>query len=94
MLCRRCQARPIPPSHLRACRYRCTACRQSTPAAVARRRRYFASDKRKAVMAQDNARRIWVGRSYAGRAATGAQAGAIQAHIRQRVKEFQGATIA
>ncbi len=84
MLCRQCQTRPIPPSHLRACRYNCTRCRFSTPAAVARRRRYFASDKRKAVMKRDNAKRIWVGDHYYGRAATIEQARALTHHATTR----------
>lgn len=36
-----------------------------------------------------NAKRVWIGRSYQGRATTVAQASAIKDHIRERTREFK-----
>ena len=86
-LCRQCHERPSIPSCARIQRYRCARCRNSTPAAQARLRRYAQSAKRKAVMKRDNAKRLYVGDAYHSRVATVEQAHAINAHIRERVKQ-------
>lgn len=84
IICNRCKKRPVPPSHVRARRWQCWWCREHSPAALARRARYLASDKRKAVMKRDNAKRIHVGHDYYGRAATIEQARTLTAHATKR----------
>lgn len=88
MLCRQCGERPAMPSCVARRRYRCAKCRHSTPAAKARNARYFQTDKRRAVMARDNAKRLFVGRDYHSRVATVEHARAINTHVRQRVRQY------
>lgn len=86
-LCRKCGERPVPPSVLKQQSYRCSRCRHATPAARARIRRYFASAKRKAVIKRDNAKRIFAGETYHSRATTPEHARAINAYLRERIRQ-------
>lgn len=87
-LCRRCGGRPCMPSRLAVGHHVCARCRRSTPAAKARNARYFQSEKRKAVMKRDNAKRLYIGSEYHSRVASVEQARAINAHIKERVKQY------
>lgn len=91
-LCRKCGARPVPPSHMQSGNYVCSACRNGTPAAKARLTRYRKSDKRKMVVRRVNDRRVWVGRDYYGHAPSAEAARAINAHVRRRRRDFHGRT--
>lgn len=70
-------------------RKQCSHCRNNTPAAKARRKRYERSDARKAVQQRSNRKRVWVGREYHSFVSTAALAQAINAHVRQRVRAFR-----
>lgn len=87
VLCRTCGERPCIPSRLAICHYVCAPCRNRTPAAKARLARYGQSAKRRAVMRRDNAKRLYIGRDYHSRVATVEQARAINAHIKERVRQ-------
>jgi hypothetical protein len=91
MICNRCHERPVPPSHLKQGRWQCWRCREHTAAALARRKRYRASLARKAVMKRDNAKRIFVGHDYYGRAATVEQARAATTHATKRRQQYREA---
>lgn len=87
-LCRLCGERPVCRSRLRVSDYRCTRCRHRTPAALARNRRYYQTDARKAVAQRHNQRRIYVGAEYHSSARSAAVARAINAHIKERRREL------
>lgn len=58
--------------------------RNHSAAGLKRRQKYDASEKGRATAA----RRLWLGHEYAGQASSPAQAQVIQAHIRQRRRQF------
>ena len=70
------------PCHRQRRRY---ASQNSTPAALARKRRYDLSPKRKTV----NDRRLRVGDDYFGKAATIEEATRINAHLKERLSELK-----
>lgn len=88
MLCKDCGERPVSPSCLARHDYRCSRCRHSTPAGIARNRRYFRSDKKRACNRLSNAKRIFVGAAYHSMAHSAETARAIQAHIKERRRGF------
>lgn len=86
--CRVCHERPATPSRIKNSDYRCTRCIHRSPAGQARRRRYDAGAARKAINKRHNARRINVGKTYHSTARTAAEARRINAHIKERRREF------
>lgn len=86
-ICRTCGERPVSPSRLRTRDYRCSRCVHNTPLARARTARYHQSAKRRAVMARDNAKRIYIGQRYHSRVDAD-DARRINAHIKERRREF------
>jgi hypothetical protein len=87
--------RPISAASLARHRYRCNHCRNSTPAALARYRRYRQSAKGRATTAkqneQKNSRRIFIGETYHSLADSSGTAHRINAHIKDRLRcRFHG----
>jgi hypothetical protein len=88
-LCRLCRERPVLPSRAKHYDYRCSTCRNSTPAERAARRRWRktlkgrAHERRK--NARDNRLRIYVGREYHSRAPDAPTAAVVNAHIKERL---------
>lgn len=62
-----------------------------SPRGRARNRRYLQSEKHRACSRKSNAKRLKIGRQWAGYAQTVEQAQAINAHIRDRVRAFRQA---
>jgi hypothetical protein len=101
-LCGLCRTRPVSPRYLQRRIYQCYPChtvKNDAPAA-----RYRLSNKARAAQAryrqtthgrmarrEQEARRIKVGRTRLGFAATREQAAAINSHIRRRLDEFRSA---
>lgn len=86
-LCWQCGKRPCIPSRLKTGHHICARCRNASPKARARIARYQQSAKRRAVMRRDNAKRIYVGAEYHSRVASVDDARAINARIRERVRQ-------
>ena len=88
VMCRLCGARPVAPSKVRNHDYRCKRCIHATPNGRANLARYNASAKRRAVQRRANAKRIYVGGAYHSTARTADEARRINAHIKERTREF------
>ena len=87
-LCRICHERPVVPSRARGRDYRCGRCIYHSPGQQARNARYTKGAKRKAIVKRHNDRRVYVGEWYHSVARTVAEARAINAHIKERRREF------
>ena len=85
--CKHC-GRPATPSRAKNRDRRCKRCINQSPAGIARLARYNASAARKAVNRRHNARRIHVGGVYHSVARTADEAQRINAHIKERRREF------
>ena len=85
--CKHC-GRPATPSRVKNRDRRCKRCINASPAGKARIARYNASAARKAVQRKFNARRLYVGGAYHSTARTAAEARRINAHIKERRREF------
>jgi hypothetical protein len=88
-LCRLCNVRPVSPSRMKAQDYRCSRCRNATPAHVNATRRYRTAAKGHAANTHCNQRRIWVGRQYHSRAVTVELAAVVNATIKERMCRFR-----
>lgn len=87
-MCRLCGERPPTPSRAAHSDYRCTRCIHRSAAGQARRARYNAGPKRQAVVKRHNDRRLYIGGEYHSAARSGDQARRINAHIKERKREF------
>lgn len=67
--------------------WRCVIRRRAS--SLVARRRYAKTAKGRANTRARNARRVFVGRTYRGRAQTTEQAAGINAHLRRRLDEFK-----
>jgi hypothetical protein len=88
-LCRLCGERAVSPSRENAHDYRCSRCRSRTPAAKAALAKYMRTEKGQAIRKTDNGRRIRIGKEHHSRAATPDVAQRINAHIKERIREFR-----
>lgn len=86
--CRLCNQRPVSPSRLRDHDYRCSRCRNSSPAALAARYRYNRTPQRIAASRVRNPQRIFIGRRYHSIVPSTEQAERINAHIKERMIAF------
>jgi hypothetical protein len=74
---------------MKAYDYRCSRCRNATPAHVNATRRYRTAELWRATNAKGNQRRIWIGRGYHSRAATPDLAAVVNAHVKERMSVFK-----
>jgi len=87
-LCRVCNDRQAMPSRIRRRDYRCSRCIHQSAHGQARLARYNAGAARRRAQARSNAKRIFVGNTYHSQAATAEQAKRINAHVKERQREF------
>jgi hypothetical protein len=90
-LCRLCNERPVCASRLKAWDYRCSRCRNATPAHRTASKRYRGSARGRAVNERSNHRRIWIGRGYHSRATSLELAAVVNAHTKERLRAFTSA---
>ena len=87
--CRRCQCRRAQARYQRTAKGKATLARYAgAPSGRTARARFWASARGRQTRADMNARRVFVGQTYRGRAQTAEQAEAIRAYAKERIREF------
>jgi hypothetical protein len=87
--CRLCNERPVCPSRLLEQDYRCSRCRNASPALKAANARWRRTLTGRETTARTNAKRIFIGDTYHSTAATPELAAVVNAHIKERVLGFK-----
>lgn len=88
--CKRCTCRAAQARYQRTEKGKATKARyRKTPLCRAAKERYLSTPRAQQVAAALNARRVYIGQQYHGRAQTVEQASAIQQHVKERIREFK-----
>jgi hypothetical protein len=88
-LCRLCNERHVSPSRLREQDYRCTRCRNNTPAGRQAKARYNRKPERVAASRRRGRLRIFIGKKYHSTVKSAEEAERINAHIKERLSAFK-----
>jgi hypothetical protein len=88
-LCRLCHERPVSVSRIAQQDYRCSRCRNSTPAGRQAKARYNRKPERMAVSRRRGRLRIFVGKTYHSIVRSAEEAERINARIKERLSAFK-----
>jgi hypothetical protein len=89
-LCRLCNERPVSVSRIAQQDYRCSRCRNNTPAGKQSKARYNRKPERVAVSRRRGRLRIFIGKKYHSIVGSAEEAERINAHIKERLIAFKG----